>query len=50
MRVIFVANEMLTLSGIFSNVTNHHLSGKFGENRGKSNLVKNNRGKLGEPG
>ena len=50
MAVIFVANEILTLSGIFSNLINHHLSGKFGENRGKSNLVKNNRGKLGEPG
>ena len=50
MRFIFIANEMLTLSEIFSNLTNYHLSGKFGENRGKSKLVKNNRGKLGEPG
>ena len=51
MRIIFVANEMLTLRGIFSNVTNHHFClESMEENRGKSNLVKNNRGELREPG
>ena len=52
MRFIFIANEMLTLRGIFSNVTKKITIclESMEENRGKSNLVKNNRGELGEPG